>query len=300
VNKDIKIGVGTSLGAYIFWGFMPLYWDLLSSMAPLDILGYRIVWALAFMAVIIAVKGNWRRTFFSETKNLLHERKQLLYVVVASILVTLNWLLFIWMVNSGHTLESSLGYFINPLLNFVLAVIFLKERPGRSGIAACLIALLGVIIMTIQTGVFPWQAIVLASSFAFYGLAKKKIVLAAYTSLTLETLIMTPIALVYLIVFTKDGFMMNGLSIDLLTIGCGIATAIPLFLFAESTKRISYIALGFIQYISPTITFFVAIFMLHELFSWVRLIGFIVIWISIAVFSIGIIKESNQREVYNV
>jgi chloramphenicol-sensitive protein RarD len=295
LKKDAKIGVVITFIAYTIWGFMPLYWNLLADITAMEIMCYRIVWSLVFLLGVFVVKGDWRRMFFSEAKDIVRNRKQILYVIAAALLITFNWFIFIWTVNSGHALDASLGYFINPLLNFVFAILFLGEKPGRSGAGACIIALVGVIIITVQTGQLPWPSLVLASTFSLYGLVKKKVELKAYTSLTLETLIMTPFALIYLIAFSPNGFMANGLALNLLSIGCGIGTALPLLMFAEATKRISYIAIGFIQYISPTITFLIAIFMLNESFSAMRLIGFIVIWISIIVFTVGVVKGANQK-----
>jgi chloramphenicol-sensitive protein RarD len=212
------------------------------------------------------------------------------------VLITFNWFIFIWTVNSGHSATASLGYFINPLLNFVLAYLFLKERLNKSGLVACALALIGVVVITIGTHALPWQALLLAATFALYGFVKKKITLSAYTGLLIETVMIAPFALVWLLVLSPEQFMGHSITQGLLLVGCGAVTAIPLLLFAEATKRISYIALGFIQYISPTITFFLAVFAFHESFTIERLAGFVLIWIGIAVFSAGVLRGGKAEE----
>ena len=296
-EKRNSVGVWICIGAYFIWGILPIYWILLESLSAPDILCYRFIWTVGFLIVLFAVKKDWRRNFYAEARAIFSKPRQVLYLISASLLLASNWLTFIWVVMVGRTSEASLGYFINPLFNILLAYIFLKERLSKTGIAACLFALVGVAVITIHEGALPWPSLVLAGTFGIYGLFKKKLTLKAYTSLSLEMLPMLPFTFIYLFFFSSAGFMGNGLWVDLTAVGCGILTAVPLLLFGEAARRISYISIGFIQYLCPTMYLVIAIFIFHEPLSMFRLLGFIFIWVGVIVFTAGAVAENRTHKV---
>jgi chloramphenicol-sensitive protein RarD len=283
--KDKK-GIAFGFIAYVFWGIIPIYWKLMPSVAPLDILCYRILWSFLFMLIYILATGKWS-LFSAETKAVLRDKKKLSAIICAALLISVNWFTFIYTVSQGHVTQASLGYYMNPLVNVLLATLILKEKLSRSGLIACLLALAGVILLTIQTGEIPLASIIMAVTFSFYGLIKKGVAVSSYTGLTIETFVILPIALVYLLFFSQQGFMTYGLMTNLLVVGAGIVTAIPLLLFAEAAKRISYIILGFIQYVGPTLMLLSALFLYHEPYSAEQFIAFAFIWLGIAVFTYG-------------
>ena len=284
--EEQRKGIIFGFIAYIFWGIIPLYWKLLPTVDPLDILCYRVVWSFLFMIIYILVTKKWT-VFFTEVKNVYRDKKKLIAIICASFLISINWFTFIYTVSQGHVTEASLGYYMNPLVNVLLATIVLKEKLSRFGMIACGLALTGVLLLTFQTGVIPVASLIMAFSFSLYGLIKKGISVSSYTSLTIETFVILPIALIYLLGFSKHGFMTYEASTNLLLMGAGIVTAIPLLLFSEAAKRISYIILGFIQYINPTIMLLFAIFIFREPYTAEQFIAFGFIWLAIAVFTYG-------------
>lgn len=284
--KEQKKGIILGFTAYTFWGIIPLYWKLLSAVDPFAILCYRIIWSFLFMLIYILVTGRWV-AFLIEVKSVFKNKRNLTAITCASILISINWFTFIYTVSQGHVLEASLGYYMNPLVNVLLATLFLKERLSRSGMIACVLALTGVILLSIQTGAIPVASLIMAFSFSFYGLIKKGISVSSYTGLTIETVMILPVALIYLFGFLKQGFMTYGFSTNMLLMGAGVVTAIPLLLFSEAAKRIPYIILGFIQYIAPTLMLVSAVFLFHEPYSMAQFIAFCFIWLAIIVFTYG-------------
>ncbi|MGC6768381.1 EamA family transporter RarD [Enterococcus sp. LJL128] len=284
--KEQKKGIILGFAAYILWGIIPLYWKLLPEVDALDILCYRIVWSFLFMSLYIFLTRKGA-AFLAEVKAVLKSKKKTVGIVAAAVLISINWFTFIYSVSQGRVTEASLGYYMNPLVNVLLGTVILKERLNRIGIVACLLALTGVVLLTIQTGVIPYASLIMAFSFSLYGLLKKQIEVSSYTGLTLETLIILPIALIYLLFFSKQGFMAYTGSTNLLLMGAGVVTAIPLLLFAEAAKRISYIIVGFIQYVNPTIMLLFAVFLFHEPYSTAQFTAFGFIWLGIAVFMYG-------------
>ncbi|MFD2306444.1 EamA family transporter RarD [Enterococcus termitis] len=284
--KEQRKGVLLGFIAYIFWGIIPIYWKLMPMVDPLDILCYRIIWSFVFMLLYIFLTKKWT-LFLAEVKSVLKEKKKLLAIICAAILISLNWFTFIYTVSQGHVTQASLGYYMNPLVNVLLATLILKEKLSRSGMIACALAFTGVLLLTIQTGELPLAPLIMAVTFSFYGLIKKGVSVSSYTGLTIETFVILPLALIYVLFFSKQGFMNYELSTNMLLVGAGIVTAIPLLLFAEAAKRISYIILGFIQYVGPTLMLLSALFLYHEPYSAEQFIAFGFIWLAIAVFTYG-------------
>ena len=281
-NKGVYFG----LSAYVLWGLVTLYWKIIVGVSPLATMCYRIVWSFVFMVLFIVLSG--KKTQFLQEARLLWKNKAFAgLIVLASVLISINWFTFIFAVSAGHVMQASLGYYINPLVNVLLATVFLKERLSRTGMLACLLASIGVILLSIQTGTIPYASLIMAFSFSTYGLIKKRIPISSVTGLTIETMVIFPFALVYILGFSTVGFMNYPLQTNLLLVGAGIVTAIPLLLFAEAAKNVSYITLGFIQYVNPTIMLLLAIFLFHETYSLAQFSAFAFIWLGIAVFTYG-------------
>ncbi|BCN31867.1 EamA family transporter RarD [Anaeromicropila herbilytica] len=293
MQNEKKIGVIYAVIAYTLWGILPLYWKLVDSVFSMEILANRIVWAFAFTIVIIGVIKQWE-----ELKCIVKNKKQMLYILIASILIAFNWGLYIWAVNSDKIVDASLGYYINPLLAVALGVIIFKEKLSLLQGGALFVAFIGVMIKTIQYGRIPWISLGLAISFALYGATKKSIKANSIVGLTLETTMLTPVALLYIASRQLNGvsaFQTEGLAVNLLLIGAGVVTAIPLLLFASGARRLPMSLIGFTQYISPTISLFIGVFVYHESFTAVDMISFCFIWCALAIYSISQIRIVSSK-----
>ncbi|WP_430536316.1 EamA family transporter RarD [Listeria rocourtiae] len=285
-EKEKLKGILAAIGAYIIWGVLPLYWKMASDVPASEILAYRIIWSFVFMVAIIAILGKTKEVW-TEIFSIFKRPKLILAISVAAVLITANWFIFIFTVNDGHVISASLGYYINPLINVLLATIFLKEKLSRGEMLAVLSAAIGVLILAIHQGVFPWAAISMAVTFGLYGLIKKLVPISAWGGLTIETLIMAPFAFIFLLFFAQDAFMHFGFDTNLVLFGAGVVTAIPLLLFATSARRISYVMLGFIQYVGPTLMLILGVFVFHEAFDKTQLIAFLFIWAALLIFTIS-------------
>ena len=284
-----KQGLLFALSAYTAWGVFPIYWKLLQQVPALQLISHRIIWSFALLMIILALKGGIK-TIIGQMTNL----KVLRVYALASILIGINWLFYVWAVNAGFIIETSLGYFINPLISVLLGTIFFKERLRPMQWIAVLMATIGVAYLTIAYGRLPWIALILAFSFGFYGLVKKLAPLSSVSGLTMETGLLFLPALGYLLFSEWHGggaFTHSGLQADLLMIGTGLITTFPLLMFASATQRIPLSMVGLMQYIAPTIQFLIGIFIFHEPFSNQQLIGFGLVWIGLIIF----ISESILR-----
>ncbi|GAA4708438.1 EamA family transporter RarD [Brevibacillus fulvus] len=280
----MKQGVIYAVVAYLSWGLLPLYWKLFEQISALEILSHRIVWSFVFVAIVLLVMRRFKQMW-----GILTDWRKRLTVALSAIFITANWLIYIWAVNSGHVMETSLGYYMNPLVNVLFGVIFLKEKLNAGQWVAIALAALGVSIITVEFGQFPWISILLALSFAFYGLTKKVVKLDSLMSLAWETVVIFPIALIYLatihVQHTDTAFSMSPLMILLLAL-TGVATALPLYWFAQATKTLSLTTVGFIQYLSPTTSLLLAIFVFKESFTTTDFISFVLIWLGLIVFTV--------------
>ncbi|MCF7920515.1 MAG: EamA family transporter RarD [Candidatus Cloacimonetes bacterium] len=268
--------------AYLLWGFLPLYWKLINCITPQEILAHRILWSLGFIFVILLLKKDWR--WLSKLRN---PRLWLLYTVSA-LLVSVNWFTYIWAVNNSHTVDASLGYFINPLFSVFLGVVFLHEKLAFPEVIAVLLALCGVIFLTIWFHSLPWVAIVLTITFGLYGLIKKQGFLDGIQSLGLETAIIFFPTLYYIIrlqITGQAGFLHHGIKTDLLLFAAGAITATPLLLFGQAARKIPLSTLGFLQYLAPTFQFLIGVLVFKEQFQLPRLIGFSIIWLALIIFT---------------
>ncbi|MBO0476381.1 EamA family transporter RarD [Vagococcus sp. DIV0080] len=279
-----KWGLIAGLLAYVLWGVLPFYWKAVGEVSALSILCYRVLWSFVFMLIVLLITKKLSR-FWCEVREIIKNKKRLLAIIMAALLITANWFIFIFSVSSGKVIDASLGYYINPLVNVVLATVILKERLGRGELIACLLATVGVVLLAIQSGQMPWSSLAMAVTFSLYGLIKKTASVSSLTGLTIETAIMAPFAFIYLVFYSSEGFMAFDFKINLLLIGAGVVTAIPLFLFAEAAKNISYILVGFLQYIAPTLMLVAAIWQFGETFSTPQMIAFSFIWLGILIFT---------------
>ncbi|MGP4106242.1 EamA family transporter RarD [Virgibacillus sp. L01] len=285
MNQDNKIGIIYAAGAYLLWGFLPAYWKLIDQVPPDEILAHRILWSFIFMIIVVIVVQKWY-LFLKECIIILNDKKKLTGITFASIAISINWLTFIWAVNNEHVIQASLGYYINPLVSILLGMIVLKETLTRGQMLSFLLAAVGVINLTISYGVFPWVSLLLAFSFAIYGLLKKTVDVSAMFGLTIETLIVTPIALIYLLSIPDSSLAADSMfsSFGLLLFGAGVVTAIPLLLFASGAKQIPLSMIGFLQYIAPTIMLLLGVFVYQETFSLAHFISFALIWIALIIY----------------
>lgn len=279
----MKKGVWLGIGAYAAWGLFPIYWKWLHVVPAPQLLAHRIVWSFVLLAVVVTVARQWR-AFRNEA---FHWRTVRIYFV-AAVLLSINWLTYVWAVNAGYIIETSLGYFINPLLSVLLGVVILHERLRRVQWIAVGLATAGVIYLTLAYGTPPWIALILAFSFGLYGFVKKTAPLGALHGLTLETALLFVPMLIYLI-FAEvrgDGVFLrtDGVS-TLLLIGAGLVTVVPLLMFAASVRLIPLSLIGILQYIAPTLQFLIGVLIFKEPFTPTQLIGFGLVWAALIVFT---------------
>ena len=281
-DKEQTLGTLAALAAYGLWGLLPVYWKLLSSVEPLQILAHRIVWALLFALVLLVATRK-----LPELVGLLRDWKRARYAMAASILVTLNWGTYIWAVNSGHVVESSLGYYINPLVSVALGAIFFRERLDKPTIAALCVASAGVVAATVISGQLPWISLVLAFSFGFYGLVKKKAGLPPLVGLAAETLFVSPLALAFLLARGAAGagsFASGRPDISAFLAFAGVVTALPLLSFAAAANRITLTRLGFIQYLSPSLQLLLGLLAFGESVRLPMVVAFASVLVAVAIY----------------
>lgn len=294
--QNRKKGLLAALVCYCLWGILPLYWKLLESASAYEILAHRIIWSLLFMIILLALfrmGGIFRDT----VKGLISHRLRGALMIAASFLITANWCIFIWAVTHDHIVDSSFGYYINPLVNVFLGVLLFHERLSKLKWLSIIIALVGIIGMSVELGRLPLVSVSLAFTFALYGAAKKKLHINPFVSITLETLLVMPLALWYVMNLYLSGeghFLMGNAAMNWLFIGAGIVTAIPLVLFSTGANNLPLNVLGFCQYLSPSLSLLLGIFLYHEPFNVVQITGFSVIWISLVLFTISDFREQRH------
>lgn len=278
---------------YLIWGMFPLYWRLLDDVDSFEILAHRMLWSGVFMVTLFIGIRRMR------LRNHIQRPRQYLMLLLTGTLISFNWGLYIWAINHGYILQSSLGYYINPLVNVLLGYLFLHERLNRAQTVALMLALAGVVYFTIDYGHFPIISLGLAFSFGIYGLLKKKMGLNATSALTVETIWMMPAALVFITFLCSQGqSALNHFDwfTWLLLLLSGAVTAIPLLLYGKAAERITLTALGFLQYISPTGQFLIGIFVYKESFTTAHIICFACIWLGLTIFTVDIIKRLKRTE----
>lgn len=278
--------------AYFLWGLFPIYWRRLQQVPAPEILAYRIVGSLIFVAFLLLIMRKW-----SWIKELTW--KKVSYYGMTSLFISLNWLVYIWAVNNNQVVEASLGYYINPLVNVLLGTIFLHEKLRQKQKIAILIAFLGVAFLTYQYGKLPWVSLILAVSFAMYGLLKKKASLGGIESFSLESFILSFPALGFILFLVQRGessWGTLGSEADLLLLGAGVATGLPLVLYNLAAKNLTLTTLGMLQYISPTLQLLIGLLVFKEAFPMDKLFGFIIIWSALIIYTLELIHHNNQTK----
>ncbi|HSR53733.1 MAG TPA: EamA family transporter RarD [Acidobacteriota bacterium] len=279
-------------GAFLLWGILPAFWKLLESVPALEILSHRVLWSAIFGALLISYKARW-----SEIRQALRSKRVMTALSASTLIIGTNWLVFIWAVNNGYLLETSLGYFMNPLLSVVLGIVFLRERLSRLQGLSVLLAALAVIYLTLDYGEFPWVSVVLALTFAVYGLVRKTAPVGALMGLGLETFLLGLPALAYLgwLEWQGTGAFGGGGSLAWLLAAAGPATFIPLLFFNEGAKRLPLSTVGLLQYLAPTMHFLLAVFAYGEAFTSAHLVTFSLIWTALVLFSFEMLRLERTR-----
>ncbi len=288
-RSERSLGLIFGLSAYILWGLFPLYWPLLKPASAYEIVAHRAVWTLLFCLVVLAFHKKLRHTI-SQLRN----TRTLLGLAATSALISVNWIVYIWATNSGHVVEASLGYYINPLVIIAFGDILLKEKMRIGQWVAVGIATTGVAVLTIDYGRLPWIALALALSWGSYGVIKKVLGLGALEGLTIETMLSLIPYATFLIFLESQGTGQFGHSwgLSLLLLSAGAITAIPLLLFNGSTTRLPYTVIGLLQYITPTIQFSIGVWIRHEAMPTARWIGFIFIWLALVALAIDLVRST--------
>jgi chloramphenicol-sensitive protein RarD len=269
--------------AFFLWGIFPVYWKALQHVSSTQILAHRVVWSLLFVLVLLSIQRRW-----NEAKSIISFYPNVSIFLVTSFLLAGNWLIYIWAVNSNHIVEASLGYFINPLVDVCLGMLFLRERLYRWQFISVALAFGGVLFLTLQYGRLPWIAFGLALTFGTYGLLRKTAKAGSMVGLLFDTGFLAPISLLYLLFLAAHGsgaLVSINLETDLLLIGAGIVTAVPLLLFAYGARRIQYSTVGFLQYIAPTCLLLVGVLLYKEQFTRTHAISFGLVWVALFLYS---------------
>ena len=277
-----RTGLMLGVGAYLLWGVLPLYFKAIDQVPATEIVAHRVVWSLLFLGLLAFLLGRWR-TILAALRN----PRVLATLTLTALLIGANWLIWVWAVVNGHVLEGSLGYYLNPLVNVLLGVVLLKERLSRGQVLAVMLAAAGVAVLAAGAGGALWISLSLALSFALYGFLRKVAPVDSLEGLLIETALLTPLALGYIIWLQQQGRSGFGvdLTTDLLLTLAGAATAIPLLLFTAAAKRLAYSTLGFLQYIAPSLQFLLAVLLFGERLTLPHMICFGAIWTALAIFA---------------
>lgn len=294
IDTEKRKGAILACIAFTIWGLAPIYFKQLQHVTAFEILTHRVVWSVMFLIIIVSILGQWDRI-----KRIIVQPKLLLMLVLTSSILGFNWGLFIWAVNNNHMLDASLGYYINPLLNVLLGVLFLGERLRKFQMVAVALAFTGVLLQLISFGSFPVVAFSLAISFAIYGLLRKKLPVEALSGISIEAFILLPVALIYwylMVPTATSSLSANDWHTNVLLISAGIITTLPLLCFTGAAKRLQYTTLGFFQYIGPSLMFILAVMLYGEVFDAERVVTFVCIWSALAIFSWDSFRQSRKRK----
>ena len=286
MEKNYKMGICYGLGAYLLWGVLPVYWKLLQQVEAMEILASRFLWSAVFVFFLLVVTRQLP-TFIKETKAIFSIWKTSMCMLLAAIMISFNWGIFIWAVEAGRIVETSMGYYINPLMNVLFGVLFLRERLTKLQSAAVFCAAIGIGVIVVKNGSLPWVSITLPLTFALYALLKKIIVAQALTSIMLETLLISPLAVGYIYYLGQHGgnvYQSCDTATFLLLAGAGVVTATPLLLFTACARKLPLNLVGFLQYIAPSITLLLGVLVYGEAFTSTIATAFGCIWIGLALF----------------
>lgn len=285
-------GVLLGVAGYLFWGLFPLYFVLLQTVAPIDVVAHRILWSLVFVTLILLMSKQWRA--FAGA----FSRRNVMVLGTAALILSMNWLVYVYAVDSNQVMQVSLGYFINPLISVAMGVLLLKENLRKTQWVAIGVALFAVVLLTIVSGSVPWIALSLGLTFATYGLLKKYANLPSLQSLGIETVVLLPLALIIIGISVTNGsesFVFDGPSITFLLIMLGPVTALPLLAFGGASTRIPLSTLGVLQYITPILQFLLGVFIFQEAMSTGRWIGFTLVWVSLVIFTVDMYRNTRTR-----
>lgn len=291
--SESRRGALFGAAAYLLWGVFPLYFPLLDPAGPIEVLAHRVVWSLVVVAVLVQVTRRW-----SGVRAVTADRKRLARLSLAAALLALNWGVYIYGVTSGHVVETSLGYFITPLVSVLLGVLVLHERLRRAQYVAVAVAAVAVVVLAVENGRPPWIALTLAFSFGTYGLLKKTAAAGALESLTVETAVLAPLALVFLVGSALSGhstFTSNGPGHAVLLAVTGLITAIPLLFFGAAASRVPLTTLGLLQYLAPTMQFLIGVLVFREALGLARLVGFGLVWLALVIFTVALMTEHRRQ-----
>lgn len=294
-KKDLLIAIS----AFFMWGVLPVYWKQLKAVSAMEILAHRIIWSLVFLLLLLLSSRKFK-PFLRECIEVLRDKKRFSILVLSAVFLNINWLTYIWAVNNDYIVQTSLGYYINPILSVFLGLFVLRERLSTLLWISFALILLGVMMMVFKAGIFPWIGLILAFSFALYGLLKKLNPLPAISSLTLETLISSLPSIGYLLFIASKGqssFFQGFSSIQLYLMGGGAVTALPLIFFSMGAKRLPLYMIGFFQYIGPSIALFLGVFLYHETFSLAHLLSFSLVWLGLTVFSLNVYRQLQNAKI---
>jgi chloramphenicol-sensitive protein RarD len=282
-HPQARTGLLLGLSAYFFWGFLPLYFKLLVAALPSEVVAHRVIWSLFLLGALIVATRRWHHL-----RSAITSPKLLLILGASALLIATNWLVYIFAVVNDHVLEASLGYYLNPLVNVLLGVVLLKERLTRAQSGAVLLAAAGVALLALGAGQWLWISLMLAGTFALYGFIRKVAPVDALEGLTIETLLLAPLSIAWLLWLAHQGKAALGtsLTLDVLLILSGAITALPLLLFTAAAKRLPYSTLGFLQYIAPSLQFLIAVVLLGETLTPTHILCFAAIWTALVIFAI--------------
>lgn len=286
MDNNYRLGIFYGLGAYLLWGVLPIYWKLLQHVEAMEILASRFLWSAVFVFFLLLATGKLN-IFMQETKAIFSTKKTAYCMVLAAIMISFNWGIFIWAVEAGRIVETSMGYYISPLMNVLFGVVFLRERLAKLQIAAVSCAAVGIGVIIVHNGGLPWVALTLPLTFAFYGLLKKIIVAQPMTSILLETLLISPLAAGYLYYLSiNEGTVYQSCDMNtlLLLAGAGAVTATPMLLFTACARKLPLNIVGFLQYISPSISLMIGVLIYGEPFTGTTAAAFGCIWAGLALF----------------
>ncbi|MEN6340907.1 MAG: EamA family transporter RarD [Clostridiaceae bacterium] len=291
--KERKIGIICTASCYAMWGLLPLYWHMLDGVDAAVILANRIVWSAVFtIALLFALKR------FGDVKAVLRDRSKMRFVIPAAIMITINWGLYIWAVNAGHLLDASLGYYLNPLMVFAVGMLLFREKCGALDWIALALATVGVLVSTLAYGAFPWVALSLALSFGLYGTLKKLAGINGLTSIAVETILVAPFALAFLIFSPASHAAIAALTLKtgLLLLFTGVVTATPMILFTHGVNRLPFTTVGFLQYISPTLQLIIGTLIFHEALTRDRIVALVFFGAALILYSIGMARRAKAEK----
>ncbi|MCZ4280871.1 EamA family transporter RarD [Kiloniella laminariae] len=292
MTRDQIHGFYLALTAYLWWGLSPLYFKVVSAADPQEVLSHRVIWSVVLLAVILSLRGKW-----PQVKETFSSPKIWGWLLLSALLVSTNWLIFIWSISVDRLVESSLGYYINPLVNVLLGVLVLKEKLRLLQGAAVALAAVAVAFLAFQGGQFPWIALTLAFTFGIYGLIRKRLPVGAQDGLFVETVMLAPVAIGFLVWSSVRGeaaFLSISWDLDLLLFLAGAVTTLPLVCFAAAARRLNYSTIGMIQYVSPTVNLLIAVFLFGEIFTWVHAVTFGLIWLAVLLYSSQSLMEMKR------